>query len=575
MDDDVLTAKPDGSSKLILGCSLAFLALAIGALIFLGLGLPIQTDEVAWSFLNHRAILDHYTISSTLPSCMDPEHTGPLPLLWYIPSWINYLTFATFDHPVGFRVLGLLRLFGWLGLWLLVAWRLFRLTRAQLICSFAALLALFSLDVDFFLLFLDRPEQTLLLGASICTALVVFASSIAKTRLRIALTSILLLITIMQMGQTHAKAMVLAPFFTVASFRFARMAFSSRIAAWVISTVVLGILVYSHMVWLWRYTCANEQLKTLMADHTFPFGLILSDPLHFFTKLLHDFFGAMLLDLTPLSINIDWISFKHGAARAYSESPVFMGLFLIGYLIKLFLLMLTFVFTLRALFRRWKTDGTREGVSMQYECAILSFWLMVALFGWLGFQGAVRMFYYGAIEVPVLILASILVFGFYTDWQKRARWAYVTLLACGTVSLGYMLNAFQHPEQHEVIETARTISFSTKDYSERLPALKALAQSCSIDTEKSQHVIVDDETYLFMRHSFQPYHFHYATNLPFDRTVVKNYTATDLFNLMKRSHSDGVLTDCRNFLNPMMPYAQKSGGYCCISRETMEKAVKK
>ena len=189
---------------------------AISALVYFAVTFPLQTDEIQWAFINHRAVLDHYQVMSLYPQCGTKVFSTPLVPIAYPAAWINHLIYLFAESPFFFRLLGLARLLLGLSLFYLIARRL---AGKRALLLFGVSLTFLLLDSTSVLLVVARPEQSLLLGALIILLMVLSSSSLAARPLPIKiLLVVVFFLTVIQVAYAHAKAVGFIPFFVVSAF---------------------------------------------------------------------------------------------------------------------------------------------------------------------------------------------------------------------------------------------------------------------------------------------------------------------------------------------------------------------
>ena len=197
------------------------IALWIANAIYLAAFLPIQTDEMSWSITNHRAIIDNYQTISLYPQCSKLVFAQKLPAIWIIPAWINHIIYSKVNTAFGLRLISIFKLLAWVLIWIALFKKILKCSLRQLLPSMAFILAAFSLDAEIILLIMARPEQSLLLGISLVLYLAIAATELKTKKTYRILATLLLIITVAEVGYSHAKAGAFLPLFVFTSYLFA------------------------------------------------------------------------------------------------------------------------------------------------------------------------------------------------------------------------------------------------------------------------------------------------------------------------------------------------------------------
>ncbi len=541
--------------------SIFFTIIAGVALLYFGFLLPIQTDEIAQSYPNHRAFLDRYNITYIYPQCGESAYSRPLPWLWFLPAWINHVIYTPLDHPFDFRAIALVKLFTWLALWLLIIKRIFQLRWRQLSYASALILGVFSFDADFLMLLLARPEQSLVLAVSIVVALALYAPLMMGKPVWYCCGIILFLTTALQTGYAHPKAVALLPLFGVAGWILIIGALGCRKRALLFVCLVSALFLLSHTFWIQRLACPDSgAMRDYIASRQFPFHLIYTDFRAFLSEVLGDFAFAHIMDLSLVQLKSNWVNPVPLPSAALSMVVLIFAS--IAFLIRFMMLYAMAGHAAKILYQRLYSRCSFT--PLQEQCNSLALSLLIVIGALFVFQTKVRPFYCGALEIPLILLMAILSFGVHKPWPKHTHLLGVIFIGSATAALTVTLLVYRAPSQGEVVVPNRIISFSTENYNARLPALYGLANECGIDL-RGHHVVVNDITYLAFRRSFQPYHIFYATGgMMEERMPLKEFMA-----FLAKNGSDGIISDCRDFTDPMMPYAKRHEGFCCIDKKTI------
>src|SRR5438045_2999112 len=97
-------------SRRIVALSGPILIILYIVIVTIGFFMPLQTDEINWSYVNQRGIIDHFQLMTLLPQCQDAQvFAKALPWSWYPHAWINDLVFMHVDYPLWIRIVGIAR----------------------------------------------------------------------------------------------------------------------------------------------------------------------------------------------------------------------------------------------------------------------------------------------------------------------------------------------------------------------------------------------------------------------------------------------------------------------------------
>ncbi len=552
--------------------------LAFAAMLGVGLFIPLQTDEVGWYFLLHRALIDGGRRLSLYPLCFIGNEGGlsrPLPWVWWLPAAINHLLYSGLDHLLAIRFLAFCNLFAWLGLWVAIACRLFALPARRAWLPLALILAALSLDAVPLVLLTNRPEQTLLItvGIFICAAL--YQPEIKQRRLAIP-AALLLIVTTFCVYYAHPKALAFLPLQLALGGWFVQRSFKNKIFTTAFAGFIIVIALSSHLAWTARMDCTTSPatLQFIRMNY-FPLSLLLQDPLYFTAKALGHVLLAMLTDFNiqyHLTTLQGWLQYttRDSLPRLLPE--------ITGNTAHAFYFVLLVLLVRACLPRRLRTmlhDVRKRGDDTR-RIAILTLLTLVFAFALLFvFLGTHRPYYNVGLAVPLLILGVMLTLKITPSPQHAkfipALFAFALFhLVVGTWRFsGYVENSLSYdrliPEQVAI--------FSPWNYTERAKAAREAASACKItEGPPSQHILMDERAYPVFKMSREP--------IVYD-TVIKMWElegkgpmpAAKLLEVARGYQSSGIIAECTRMVPSHRAIAIEKDGYCCIPKSIIDRAV--
>lgn len=543
--------------------ALGFVTLACLLLVRFAVSLPIHSDEINWAAINYRSIEDGGRLTTLFPQCWQGRDLPALPWIWYVPAWINHFIFQLIDHPLLLRLLGLAKCFGWQALWLLIIRRVYVLDSRQTMIAAAAMFIFFSFDVTFLFLVFARPEQTILLELSIIIAFAVFAEHCSSSRWKSITALAGFTLAVMYLGMTSPRNVVFIPVVTLAAYYFSRDALRLPLARGAFVLMVAAIGLGSYAVWANKLYCWDDAItKALFSYRLFPFHMLREDPLGLLGFMLVRLSKSFIYDFSP-TITPLWLAEPENKS-ALSVVSLFS---VVAYLTRMLLLF----WVIRAALKNSFLWVCKKQCTIN-AYALLAIMLTAGLLALMTFQGTAYFFYTAALNVPLLLFSTVLFSsGVGGRWMANTEKYFFPLASFAGISLTALLLSYYPADRLEVINPNRIASFSMANFTEKQSSVGKLASQCDINV-KSRHPVIDDITYLAFKDSYQPFNLYYVTNSVAD--IGKDKITFDIKEFMRfldRQQSSGIIADCRNFLDPMLPYASREAGFCCISATTIKK----
>ena len=556
------------SAKLFYGlCALVIATYA--TVVCIGLFMPLQTDEVGWLFLNHRALIDNYQVITLHPQCGKDVFALPLPWVWYLPAYFNNLTYAQMDNPLWIRVGGMVQFVIWLALWLAIAVKLFAIPRSKWWVALAFLLAFLGMDALPLVFLVNRPEQILTIAIGIFTLLALFADDLhQRLSWRIA-GNFLLFFTAMTMHASHPKSVILLPLELATGSIFLQKLWRHRVITFAGTMAILWIGLQSYVFNARLVDCPESSaVRQDIALSVLPLSGLWQSPL----KALDNFFTSFdtALYLSPyLETTKDWIPFSLHILNVLTLLTLY-GLNHLAWGMYIFLL----------LFSVWTACRPAKAVVASALLSRLVLWtLLIALAAFFIFLGGRRSFYLPELNIPLLFLAALfalrLTYGTRPP-EGRKITIYATVLLLSAV-LNHILLIDRYalfvsePQAHETFTPGRKITLSPWHYEAKRRSILELASACHLGSDHhTRHIVLDDLTYHLFRHTDQPLHMSYSTGACCGTT--KNTFDPDVYlKFLNDFGSDGVIAECANFFDQLRPYAIEHNGFCCIPKSVLEK----
>jgi len=563
------------------------LILLYAAIIFIGIYVPLQTDEIAWQYVNSRAITDHFQLITLLPQCQPAaSFAKKLPLLWYPHAWVNHFIFMYIDDPLWIKITGILRFV----LFLAVSWFITKPLAPYLKTGprtlFLIFLAILGLDELPFLLQVARPEQTILLSVGIFAALALNAGTISLSAYLKYSAAILFLFTALLLFPAHPKAVAALPITMFCAWVLFYRLSGKRLHASIITAVILGFALFSVRLWLERYACPSSILSKIAIDANSPaLDKLFSNPALFFHDLFHNFLLGIVYDF---NIHLHIITRDNWLPPSLAPMPGWLtGLnynFMIFLLcLRAALLMFCGIFTVVTIIRATIACARpSRPIALAAKMGGFIFITIICLM----LTSSTRLFYFVPLQLPLLILSAMMMFSSLKIPRFAVKlWPYVKyallVLAIGNMALlVYKYNPYIfHPgSRQSVIGNSemgkREIMLSPLDYNSRNAAIMRAYNMCSLPpVKKAGHLILDDYTYTSLRHSFEPLAFDYVTDIfHFGQAVYGNKEFLDFINLYS---ADGVVLNCEYVPPALRPYLLEHDGYCCATAARLNLLIEK
>ena len=573
---NILKANPPSLKTRRFITALGFSSLIL--ILALGFFMPLQNDEISWSYSNQRALLDNFSVITLLPQCQDAASFAKgLPLTLYPHAIVNHLLFMEWDHPIGIRIIGMIRFL----LFLIVTWFITKPLSVRLGLSPGTLYIFFvcCLSIDMLPLSLQiaRPEQTILLSAAIFLALGLNARAIATQPFLRKACPALFIVTMLLCFPSHPKALTLLPVLLACAWEFFRRYVHNRLMLSLLLLAFAGFVTQCAAFWLERYACPlSAPARQFMSGASLPLSLIATEPGKFFLVVFHILMNAVQQDFRGYDASdIQWlpyspVDFPRGLILISVMSGIVtfaLNLYIFFFCLRFFSWMIAQLFCQFVKNERYKIERPQTDISFLYAtfacCGLLS------LLGLLVITGPTRMFYLKTLELPFLYFTGMLCLctGFIKpDIGNLRRYgrilaimAFINVLTLGYRYMPYITQPQTRASFWNVEDFKIPILLSPWQLEAQKPSIENAYAACNMPPlADARHLVLDSYTYLALKRSYQPFSFIFFSNIfpgPFD---VHNF-----FNDMKRFASDGIILDCRQVPSALAPYLSKHYGYCC------------
>ena len=541
-------------------------------IVFIGIFIPVHFDEVGWQYVSHRAIEDNFQLITLLPQCQPAESFAKnLPLLWYPHAWINYLLFMQIDNPLWTKIIGISRCL----LFFSISWFIIKPLASDLKTTagavFILFLAIIGLDELPLLLQVSRPEQTALLAISTFLALALNASKIATYKYWKYPALILFILAALLLYPAHAKTIAALPIMAVcAAILFYRVTGSKWLA--VISVILLSAFAISSVaIWMDRYACPSSVIgQRVINGHTLLFNKIFSDPLIFILAASYSFFTGLIYDFN-IHIHVmrkfDWLPFTQSFVPDWLSFANDVYLFLVGCL-RMIIFNLCLIISIKTLFILIKTRSSKTLNPQR----IIGTFLFLSLCCLILCSGVNRMWYFPALQLPLLIIISLLFISSFQNlkfnhrFYTRAKYILVILAICNLAFLTYRYSPyiFKPELRFQAFTDHRPIHMQTPfNYGKTKELIEKAYAACELPPiTEARHLFVDNSTYPTLKHSYEPFDFDYSTDIGANWELYEN---KNLFKLLDDYKSSGVIINCHGIPVTLKPYLLEYNGYCCAS----------
>lgn len=548
-------------------------------LLVLGFFMPLQTDEIAWSYANQRGIIDHFSVITLLPQCQAADSFAkPLPLSWYPYAFLNHLVFMQVDSLIWIRLVGMARFVLFLtASWFVVKPLAFSVNISPHILFFL-LLSLLGLSSLPLAMQVTRPEQTLFLSAAIYLTLGLNAPVIARHTFSKYAATAIFFITVLLSFPSHAKAIATLPLALACAYVFFRASFKSRWVYVLSMLAVIGFSSQSAFFWLQRYVCPDSVAsQQMIAYHSLPWGLLWQNPIDFITVALHVFLQGIATDFNPYNDDGNWLPFSLVDLPGWAKA-LYILCRNTGYVINIGLFCFCILFFLLTLISFIRSIVAKTYAHQQKDFssyAILACSFTFSLVGIILITGRIRIWYLPTLELPLLYWASLLsVAATYKNLSSRRIQHYVWIVIAFAAGNILLLGYRYYPYITDASTRERIMKFGTEmpvsepvlhspwNYEAQTKNIEEAYKACGLpsDITTAQHLILDDYTYPALKHSYQPFDFIFSTDI-----VNSPFNVKALFQEMKKYDSQGIMLNCKFVPAGLVPFLEEHNGYCCMS----------
>lgn len=545
-----------------------FIAL-YAVILLIGIYLPIQTDEITWGIINHRAIADDFNLISLMPQCLDfQSFSKPAPYLLYPYYFVNHYLFFQFENPIWIRIIGVLRAVIFITLLWIILKSLSKSFNLEKIKLFLLALALLSLEEIPLILTVYRPEQSLLLACSLMIFLALNHDLKLKKHFDW-LLYILPALTTLLAFPSHPKAIAILPIILACSAIFYYKKTNSKTITFITSIGIIGFALFCTRFWLYRMDCPNSpEILEVILRHSLPLNLIASDPIQFAKQTIGVFFNALYQDFS-ISIFLinrnDWIPISLFDLNSIL-SVLYYILFAFSYITKIIIFFIALYLCTKIFWSLvcYKKISKKQIISISIFTSILALMLI---------SGNNRMFYLVSLQVPLLIILFLLC----SDSEKILKFKKIIniLIIIALINLSFLIFRYfayvgNTANQIGMITKYRQILFSPWEFNKEKTKVNKALEICRFDNaHKVNRIVTDDFTYPYLKNSYMPFSFMYVTNMfAFGDNA---YNHEKFFKFLNDFKSEGVFIDCRTAPDKLKNNMQQLNGYCCLKLKNKEK----
>ncbi|NBV50488.1 hypothetical protein EBR78_04610 [bacterium] len=531
---------PHGFLRLALSFGLLVTIALVGYLAFF---FPIHEDEVGWKLMLTRFWRDNGSSVNYMASCAH-DFSVAIPKALYPAAILEAWLYQNLLNIHKLRIFGMISVSIW-GLLLLLIWNRIQGASKNTSAGFG-LLFLGYLPIG---LFMNRPEQTLLLSLTLMIALPLFKT---KNKWEEHAVFLCFFLAANALFFHHLKGLFFLPL-VLAAIWFLKISTSLRVMMGVASVTAAAssYLFYSH-----KNQCPMDPdfLAWMKSNMLSPSDFI-QQPLQSIVACIRNLYR--------------WTAYIHSAlfidnfyeAKMPSWPPLAFLVNAVNKLIKLLIFFWLFRWlldvagVLKARQNRWRQDYP----------LIASLGLFVAVVAMALVQGR-KNFYESHLVLPILVIMGVLIGGRglpvarWFVWLDRVfvRAIFFAVVTSITLLALQLIPATKTAWLQELqFQGSRAgVWISSFGLKEREKRVYTLAQRCGIqDGPQTQHLVIDELTYPYFA----------KTKEPFFRVVTGTHPEK-LAEIMRRANSPGFIGQCQYLPLHYLSQAERIDNLCCISR---------
>ena len=529
------------------------------ASLLLGIFVPLYTDEVATKILQARLFAEGGKIVTLFPQC-GASFVVDTPLSWY-PAAMIYAFLYSGLEPLGIRISGLAMAFAWVAL---SVWGVVKITSISQyrIYLFAAVAVILGLGVLPFMLILARAEQWLILLITlyslfpiISRRIIFYESALNKW----SLFFVFCLVTSL-FFYSHPKAIFFFPLIIISAFYTFGKKYRLHLG---LSIIFLVICISQSMLIAKTLTSCEDapKLSAILSSQTLDFKLIKTSPVAFITTATENIINA------PNSIT-NYVLFSNnyqsGWLPAVDEGSLTFAVRFVNDISQALLLTCLWSALLLPLFFFCKFINSAKNRE--------NFFLVLAL--WIGLVGHLAIFstwnFYGAaliLPLSILILVLVGADSFQLAMQRLwAKWVLIIALVLSLSSFYVLFNTVLPKliliaKADKGLLLGQPLSVATFNFQSQRLRIRALATTCGIHGDDSNHLVIDDLTYFAFNRLHQPIHMIYLYEGGFGLDVAGDRIEPFLTKMA----SDGIIAQCTYLPQLYKDKAVRDGNYCCVN----------
>ena len=506
---------------------------------------PIFTDEIGYFILRNRLSLDGAHIILH-PQCGRANFEWQPPFAWYPISLMRSTTGLLIENPLQVRIIGVIKMLINLGLLSFCSFKIAILRKDKLFNPYGLICLLGSLGPLIWVMSINRPEQSLLMGFLGILSIVLIriekpSLSIGmdlRAALGICTTSILLF-------SSHIKAFGFFPFtllaliFSVRSWKIT--AISLLISSWIFASSTYAFLALTG--------CEDKFLTYALEKWVLNPLKLIYEPEIFIKSAFYNLnnfslylYGIIIYGTAP----IEWIKTSDVAI-----STLLLNIANATWVVLLAIIVVEML---------WGTLRSDEKKTRVYLVGIST---LIGLLSIATFQ-TYKLFYESSFYLPILIVSWGMLrshtFPILIE-QMHLRFRGLQKLTIASVFV-LVISCIQP------VLTSINSNLDVKhgyywfDYFRRKKNIYQTAELCDINTHSANtHLVVDDLTYFAFPKLVMPFHVFYIGD-PWGQGIKGN-----LFDFLESWESSGIIARCEYIPEELKAYSiNGSDGICCIGK---------
>lgn len=516
-------------------------SLFAGTLLF-----PIFTDEIGYFILRNRLALDGVHIILH-PQCGRTNFEWQPPFAWYPISLMRSLAGLLIENPLQVRIIGIIKMFINLGLLLFCSSKIAILRKDKLFNPYGIICLLGSLGPLIWIMSINRPEQSLLMGFLGILSIVLIRIEKPSLSIGMDLRAVFgICLASILLFSSHIKAFGFIPFTLLA------LIFSSR--SWKITAIGLLISIWIFASSTYSFIaltgCSEDKYLTSVYEQWVlnPLKLI-HDPEIFLQKAFYNLknfslyiYGILIYSSAP----IEWIK----------TSEVFISKLFLKIINPIWVILLSII----AVEMFWGTLRSDEKKNRIYLLGISS---LIGLLSIATFQ-TYKLFYESSFYLPILIVSwGMLRSHIFPILIEQIHIRFNVLQKLTIASVFALVVSCIQPVLTSINSNLHVKhGYYWFEYFRRKSNIYDSAELCKIDPySENTHLVVDDLTYFAFPKLAKPFHVFYIGD-PWGQGIKGN-----LQDFLVSWKSSGIIARCDYIPEELREYSIEGiDGICCIGK---------